>query len=363
MEATQPANDAALVAAALAEGAEAFAPIVERYKHAVFAVALARVRRFHDAEDAAQQTFVRAYGGLSQLTEPQRLGSWLRAIAIRCALDVVDSRRETVALDEIAEPASAEPTPEDLLEAAERRRMVLEAVARLPRAQRETVTLHYLGGNPIRQIAALVDAPEGTVKRRLHDARKRLKEEVLAMVEEVLQEGVPDEGFTERVFGLLNAYPDKRNMWSSEIEAELARLGSDSVDGFARALDSPHWQTRRAAVSYLDALPVTDQVIALLRKALQDSNKKVRKFALGTVPELDMEDVRKCREFAPQVNRMLFDPSRQVRRELTALWADCYLPFLSTVKVADALSAEQHPQIKEQLQTLLIRLVRDRSID
>ena len=183
------------------------------------------------------------------------------------------------------------------------------------------------------------------------------------MVEEVLHEGSPDGSFAERVFALLNAYPDRHNMWSPEIEDELSRLGSTGVDGFALALDSPHWQTRRAAVSYLDSLPVTDEVVALLRKALEDANKKVRKFALGTVPELDMAPESRHREFAPLVNRMLTDPSRQVRQQLTVLWTDSYLPFLSTVKVADALSAEQHPQIKGQLQELLIRLVKERAID
>ena len=68
------ADDAALVAHALQNGPEASGPIIERYKDAVFGVALSRLRNFHDAEDLTQTTFVEALNTMERLKDPARLG-------------------------------------------------------------------------------------------------------------------------------------------------------------------------------------------------------------------------------------------------------------------------------------------------
>ena len=79
-------SDPELFAAAMAGGPEAFAPIVERYQDAVFGIALARLRDFHEAEDVAQQAFVEAFERLGTVRDPARLGAWLRAVAIQIAM-------------------------------------------------------------------------------------------------------------------------------------------------------------------------------------------------------------------------------------------------------------------------------------
>ena len=72
-------RDEELCEAALAGEVAAFGLIVERYQDAVFGIALARVRNFHEAEDIAQQVFVQAFERLEDLKEPSRLGAWLRS--------------------------------------------------------------------------------------------------------------------------------------------------------------------------------------------------------------------------------------------------------------------------------------------
>ena len=67
-------DDGTLVALALRGGPEAFGPIIERYKGAVFGVALSRLRNFHDAEDLTQTTFVLAFDRPDRLKDPGRLG-------------------------------------------------------------------------------------------------------------------------------------------------------------------------------------------------------------------------------------------------------------------------------------------------
>ena len=240
-------GDAELVADARARGVEAFAPIIERYKNAVFAVSLTRLHHLHDAEDVAQGTFVEAFERLQNLKDPNRLGAWLRSIAIHRSIDWLRREQRSVELGEIQEPHSGELDALAQLEKDELSEQVLTAVGRLPRTQRETVTLFYISGYSQREVAAIQEVPLGTIKRRLHQARKRLKEDMLDMVEDVLKGGAPKEDFAERVFSLLRVYPSKeinRKKWR-KIGEELRRISGPGIEGFIKALEVPHWQTRR----------------------------------------------------------------------------------------------------------------------
>ena len=137
-------DDAALVAQALKGGPEAFGPVVDRYKDAVFGVALSRLRNFHDAEDLTQTTFVEAFGQLDRLKDHARLGAWLRSIAIHRCLNFLKRQERIVAFAEFNEPASEWSTPQSNLERAELREQVMAAIGRLSKTQRETVTLYYI---------------------------------------------------------------------------------------------------------------------------------------------------------------------------------------------------------------------------
>jgi RNA polymerase sigma-70 factor (ECF subfamily) len=95
------ADDVKLVAEALAGGTEAFAPIIERYQDAVFGVALARLRNYHDAQDVAQMVFIQAFGQLERLREAAKLGPWLRTMAIHKSIDYLRGKPPTVDIDEM----------------------------------------------------------------------------------------------------------------------------------------------------------------------------------------------------------------------------------------------------------------------
>ena len=311
--------DEALVAEALAGGPEAFAPIIDRYKDAVFGIALSRVRNFHDAEDIAQTVFVEAFQRLGTLRDPARLGPWLRTIAINRSISHLNRKPLVTDLDEITGLGDPGPTPHAEMEQKELHDRVLAEIGRLSNAQRETTTLFYIDGFSQEQIANLQEVPVGTVKRRLHDARERLKEGMIEMVEEVLKDSAPKGDFSNRVFELLNAYPNRPNLWKSDISAEIQKIGSAGEEGFAKALQTPHWQTRRSAAHYLDEIPPTETTIALLKQALSDSNKKVRKFAMGALMDLDVPEAQRRTEFLPLVIPLLRDHSRQVR--IQTAWA------------------------------------------
>ena len=323
-------DDASLVAAALQGGPEAYAPIVRRYQDTVFGVALGRLGQPHDAEDIAQSVFVEGWERLADLRDPARLGPWLRSIAVHRCIDLV--RRNGRLAEQAASlsdhpdaPAAAglgEPSdagPEVALERAERRCRVLDAVARLSPTQRETVTLYYLNGYDVAEVARLLAVPAGTVKYRLHAAREKLSEELLPMVEDVLKDESPKDGFAERIFRLLNRYEGARGYAHLD---EIVRIAADGVEGFQRALRLPHTPTRRWAFTMLGAtlrlaqkgrVPATDEVVHLVKQGLTDPSKKVRRraasVAMGLVSREELHD-----ELAPLVTALLFDTSRTVRR-------------------------------------------------
>ncbi|MFC1716299.1 RNA polymerase sigma factor [Candidatus Poribacteria bacterium] len=236
-------DDIALVVAALSGDPERFSPIIERYQDAVFAVALARLRDFHDAEDIAQEVFIEAFEHLGKLNDPGRLGAWLRSITIHRCIDHLRRRREIIGVEEIAEQLEDTGTPHTEMEKRELSDQVMIAIGQLSKKQRETTTLFYIDGYSQAEVARIQEVPVGTVKRRLHDAREKLKEEMIGLVEDVLKSGAPREDFGKRVFEILSRYghpPVSSEDWE-EIGSQLREIGTAGMDGFVKALESWQW--------------------------------------------------------------------------------------------------------------------------
>ncbi|NKB71048.1 MAG: sigma-70 family RNA polymerase sigma factor, partial [Candidatus Latescibacteria bacterium] len=295
-------NDADLVAAALAGGPEAFNPIVERYRGEVFSVALVRLGDFDEAEDVAQHVFIEAFARLHTLRDPNRLAPWLRSATIHRSIDALRQRRDDLDLDETESQLTSGITPDVELERNLLRQQVLNAIGRLSKAQRETTTLFYLGGYALQEIAAMQEIPVGTVKRRLHDARTRLKMEMLKMVEDTFKTEAPGEDFSDQVFHVLTRYHRDprawpRNWaeqnafearWEAEVGVHLWKNAAEGLEGFARAMQHPQALTRRYALSIVagaywepsSSVPLKEHSLQLIKKALKDSNKKVRTRAV-----------------------------------------------------------------------------------
>lgn len=152
-------SDAELHADAMAGGPEAFGFVVERYKDAVFGIALARVGDFHAAEDIAQNVLVAAFERLGSLKEPSRLGAWLRSITIHQSIDYVRARRPVVEAQYERTPASEEHEPGAHVARKELHERVLAAIGRLSRTQRETTTLFYVNGYSVAEVATFFPRP------------------------------------------------------------------------------------------------------------------------------------------------------------------------------------------------------------
>jgi RNA polymerase sigma-70 factor (ECF subfamily) len=143
-----------------------------------FRVALGVLRRREDAEDVAQEAFVRAHRAFGSLRDRDRFRGWLVRTAFRLALDRKRgdkrrTRREDVAA--IEAPVHAE-SVEDSAARAEVRARVGEAVDALPEKLRVVTVLAAIQEHDVASVARLLELPEGTVKSRLHLARKALAE-------------------------------------------------------------------------------------------------------------------------------------------------------------------------------------------
>jgi RNA polymerase sigma factor (sigma-70 family) len=164
------------------EGApDACRELVRRFEAHAQGLARALVGDAHLAEDAVQNAFVRALGSLGDLRDDRAFAGWFRQI-VRSECHRITRRGGHEALPE--EVASDRVAPDDVMALAEKRALVREALALLPRAGRETAELFYLEGKTCMEVAQALGVPEGTVKRRLHDARARLGEMLLGLHEE-----------------------------------------------------------------------------------------------------------------------------------------------------------------------------------
>lgn len=312
-------SDAELHADAIAGGPEAFGPIVERYKDAVFGIALARVGDFHAAEEIAQTVLIAAFERLGSLKTPSRLGAWLRSITTHRSIDHLRARRSVPDAQDATMAASEEHEPAARLERKEWRDRVLAAVGRLGKAQRETTTLFYINGYSVAEVAAMQEVPVGTVKGRLHDAREKLKEELIGIVADILKSEAPKEDLAQRVFDVLS----RQGRHEHEIFQELRRIGAEgAIDGFLRAAESPRTETRGHAVDFaarLGAAEDREKIADLLKRGMRDANQGVRAGALRAALErFPCSDERKRKEFVPLVVELLFDAAKGVR--LRAAW-------------------------------------------
>ena len=187
-------------AASLDERHAAFAILVQRSQHIVFAIALTSLRDVEDAKDVAQDVFATVWRRLRQLRDPLAFDAWMNRIAAR---ECARRRRQS--------PVEARLTPPGWVDADVRRvdyqDTIAKALERLPDAERHVTVLFYFLGYTLPQIARLLRLKPGTVGKRLHCARLRIRRWLPPSVRhDFVRLAIPD-AFAERVQrGLLDEY-------------------------------------------------------------------------------------------------------------------------------------------------------------
>lgn len=149
-----------------------------------FRVALGVLRHREDAEDVAQDAFLRAHRAFGSMKDRDRFRAWLVRTAFRLALDRLRGERRRVRREDAAAidaPVRSE-SVEEAAERAERRARVGEAVDTLPEKLRIVTVLAAIQEHDLASVARLLELPEGTVKSRLYLARKTLAEKLRWLV-------------------------------------------------------------------------------------------------------------------------------------------------------------------------------------
>jgi RNA polymerase sigma-70 factor (ECF subfamily) len=188
-------SDLDLVRLAQAGDTEAFGELVERNRRAVFRAALAAVGSPAEADDVAQEAFVTAWRKLAGFRGESQFRTWLLSITWRKAIDrrkslsrwlklaAFASRDEAGdAMFEVVEQVpSTDRSAESMLESAELQRDIRRLVRTLPRKLRDALLLAGTGEHTYEEISRMLDAPVGTVKWRVAEARRVLKRKLAAM--------------------------------------------------------------------------------------------------------------------------------------------------------------------------------------
>ena len=173
-------EESELIASVRAGNQAAFAPLVSAYQAAVHNLCYRMLGDAREAEDAAQETFLRAYSQLHRYDPARPFKTWLFAIASHHCIDRLRRRRwRWLSLDDelLAEREmwrAAMPDPEEVALSHERRDEVAALLARLSPQDRAAIVLHYWCDLSYAEIAAITGASVSAVKSRLHRARAAL---------------------------------------------------------------------------------------------------------------------------------------------------------------------------------------------
>ncbi len=158
----------------------AFEELVIAYQHRVFGVALRMLRSRGEAEEIAQEVFLRVHRAVGDFRGEAKLSTWLYAITSRLCLNRLASGERRMAREgeESLERLRADADPAAHAERGELEAALQRAITELPEERRVVVVLRDFEGLSYEEIAAALDLPLGTVRSRLHRARTDLKEKL-----------------------------------------------------------------------------------------------------------------------------------------------------------------------------------------
>jgi RNA polymerase sigma-70 factor (ECF subfamily) len=182
-------DDAALIRRCQRGDIEAMNELIQAYQKHVFNLAFRLSGNYDDAQDIAQEAFIRVFNSINSFRGEANFSTWIYRIVTNVFLDERKKQRvrDHGSLDEYLELEDSSvarqiedpsPGPEASVEQRERNEVVGQAVLALPENQRVMIALYHFQGRSYEEIADIMQLPIGTVKSRLNRARLALKEKL-----------------------------------------------------------------------------------------------------------------------------------------------------------------------------------------
>lgn len=167
---------------------QAFSKLFELTNQSAYYTALKITKNQNDAEDIVQDAYIKAFTSLTMLTDDSKFESWFNCIVANKCRDFLkkkkpdlfskfDTEDSDVAFEDTLENKDLSLLPESVTDNEALRRMIMDCIERLPDEQKLCIILFYYDELSVKEIAAALHIPEGTVKSRLNKARKTLKKE------------------------------------------------------------------------------------------------------------------------------------------------------------------------------------------
>lgn len=148
---------------------KAFQDLVEAEKNKLYRMAYLYVKNENDALDIVHETIYKAYISIKNLKEPDYFSTWLSKILINTALDFIKKNKKVIPFEEIERYDTSEKV--HIAESLD----LVDAIDRLEEKYKTVIILRYYKGLQIKEIATMLDCPEGTVKTNLHRAINKLR--------------------------------------------------------------------------------------------------------------------------------------------------------------------------------------------
>ncbi|MBB6454003.1 RNA polymerase sigma-70 factor (ECF subfamily) [Salirhabdus euzebyi] len=166
----------------------AFEEVVNFYQNKVFQICYRMLGNIHEAEDIAQEAFIRAYTNIHSFDETRKFSTWLYRIATNLSIDRIRKKKPDYFLDAevpgtegltmYSQLSTDEPLPEDEVESLELQSYIQKQVMTLPEKYRSVITLRYIDDLSLLEISEILDMPMGTVKTRIHRGREALRKKL-----------------------------------------------------------------------------------------------------------------------------------------------------------------------------------------
>lgn len=162
---------------------DAFDQLTELFYSRVYGIVMQRLRNTAEADEVTQEVFLRAFRKIDQLKDPAAFAGWLCQIAARLSINravrrPAESSCEPVTFELLQKTDEA---PSDSLLQQEDAQQLRSGLDRLGQLDRQTLLAFYFEGQSLKEMAEVFDSPIGTIKRRLHTARNRLRDAMVAM--------------------------------------------------------------------------------------------------------------------------------------------------------------------------------------